>query len=673
MTARTLAHADPPFAPGPTTRFYCPVPVLETTFEAMVLATVGRRPVTLLVGPPGAGKTTLLQRLINHWSESGCLLLAVVAQPGMDVEAIVRAGTRDTGVQASGLDDLVETLEGRLDESGAGLLVVDDAHRLSPDVLAELVELSASRTDAGHYVQIVMGGVPALAEALADAIDEPLDAVAAVCTIPPVPGDQIADMIRHRLAVVGEQDGRPFTGGAINALAEAARGRPGAAVTLAATVLDTADARGAERIDAAAVRDILAPAGAPTRRPKPTPTVPRERSAPAVDAGPPPPTSAPAAWQASGSAALAGGPPRPRRDIGSRPRASARIRGGRWTTLLIVLLLAAGGAWAGVEYAERIGLSLPGTSQAPPAARSDVATTVPIAPIPPPPPAAPVEPPAPPAPPTVAAPPQPDPREGRIRSLAQRADRQIEQKRLTTPPGDNALDTVREIEGLIPEHESAARLRAQIADTYVRWGRQAEARRQVDDARRFYGRAVQAKPDDPALRELLAGLDGRGRTQSDETAAPVDGGSGTTAESAALPPPATGADLPSFVQPIDFIGPEALIEALDKPDILRAVIGAGRNFDRPLPDGRTPLMVAAATGRIPAMRILMDEARVGVDRRDPAGWTALMYAAASGQAEAARVLLAAGADRSLRNNAGRSADDLGLAAPRGPMNLSQRR
>jgi hypothetical protein len=269
--------------------------------------------------------------------------------------------------------------------------------------------------------------------------------------------------------------------------------------------------------------------------------------------------------------------------------------------------------------------------------------------------------------------PQPDPNEGRIRALAQRADRQLEQKRLTTPAGDNALDTVREIEGLVPGHEAAARLRSQIAETYVRWARQAEARRQVDDARRFYIRALQAKPDDPALREMLAALDGRGRTPGEETTRPGEGGSGGSVDAAALPPPATGAALPHFARPIDVIAPEALIEALDRPDVLRAVLGAGRDFDRPLQDGRTPLMVAAASGRIAAVRILMEEARVGVDRRDPAGWTALMYAAASGQAEAARVLLAGGADRTLRNNAGRTADDLGLAATRGPMNLSQRR
>jgi ankyrin repeat protein len=84
-------------------------------------------------------------------------------------------------------------------------------------------------------------------------------------------------------------------------------------------------------------------------------------------------------------------------------------------------------------------------------------------------------------------------------------------------------------------------------------------------------------------------------------------------------------------------------------------------------------MVAAASGRIGAIRILLEEAKVGVDRRDPAGWTALMYAAASGQGEASRILLAGGADRSLRNNVGQSAQDLGLSVPRGPLNLSQRR
>jgi type II secretory pathway predicted ATPase ExeA len=625
MTARTLVHADPPFAPGPTTRFYCPVPVLETTFETMVLATVGRRPVTLLLGPPGAGKTTLLQRLINHWSETDCVLLAVVADPGMDVEALVRSGAGTDVGDASGLDELVDALERRLDESGTGLLVVDDAHRLRPAILAELVDLSASRTERGNYMQVVLGGLPSLADGLATVVGGPLDAVAAVCTVPALPQDQIDDLIRHRLSVVGEVDGHPFTPGAIGAVAEAAQGRPGAAIGMAATVMEAAHGRGADRVDAGFVRDVLVPGRPAARRP-------------------------------------------------GRRRTLTSLGGRGRPTLLLVLLLAAGGTWAGVEYAERIGFTLPGAPSATPAQPWwGTRTTVPIESAPPMPPAAPAPPPPPPAPPPVVTAPQPDPNEGRVRALAQRADRQLEQKRLTTPIGDNALDTVREIEGLVPDHEAARRLRGQIAETYVRWARQAEVRRQVDDARRFYTRALQAKPDDAALREMLSALDGRGRTPGEETTSPGEGGSGGTIDAAALPPPATGEGLPPFVRPIDFIGPKALIEALDRPDVLRAVIDAGRDFDRPLPDGRTPLMVAAASGRIAAMRVLMDEAKVGVDRRDPAGWTALMYAAASGQAEAARVLLTGGADRSLRNNAGRTAEDLSLAAPRGPMSLSQRR
>jgi type II secretory pathway predicted ATPase ExeA len=659
MTARTIVQADPPFAPGPTTRFYCPVPALETAFETLVLATVGRRPVTLLIGPSGSGKTTLLQRLINHWAEDGCLLLAVVAEPGMTVEAIIEQGAKGGQRSGHGLDDLIDGLERQLDACGTGFLVVDDADRLHPTVIAELVELSGSRTETGHYMQIILGGTPALIAVLSEKVDAPVDDVAAICIVPPLPAVQVADLIRHRLMVVGEAEGHPFSPSAIDVIAQSAHGRPGAAVLAAATVLDAAHANSLSRVDAAFARDALSPVGNASARPSSR-----------AEKGP---VSAPVAWQAdTPTGGLSAGPALRPRDGGIRPYGRGRLHAG-WTTLVVVLLLGGGGAWAGIEYAARIGLSLPGGAA--PSILSDRSiTTIPaIAPL-----ATADLPPSvarvpPPPPPPAATEPQPDPREPRIRILVQRADRQIELKRLTTPPGDNALETIREIEQVFPGHDGAAQLRSQIAATYERWGRQAQARRQVEDARRFYTRALQATPDNATIRAMLLALDARDRGANAEDGS--DGLEGSAAESRTsqrgTPWPAS--ELPSYVQPIDFIGPEALIEALDRPDILRAVVGGGRDFDRPLPDGRTALMVAAATGRIPAMQVLIIEAKVGLDRRDPAGWTALMYAAASGQAEAARLLLSQGADRNLRNNIGQSAADLGILTPRGPLNLSQRR
>ena len=57
----------------------------------------------------------------------------------------------------------------------------------------------------------------------------------------------------------------------------------------------------------------------------------------------------------------------------------------------------------------------------------------------------------------------------------------------------------------------------------------------------------------------------------------------------------------------------------------------------------TPLMRAAAAGRISAVRSLLGKG-AGVNERDPIGLTALMLAAAGGHLEVVKVLLAAGAD-----------------------------
>ena len=82
-----------------------------------------------------------------------------------------------------------------------------------------------------------------------------------------------------------------------------------------------------------------------------------------------------------------------------------------------------------------------------------------------------------------------------------------------------------------------------------------------------------------------------------------------------------------------------------------AICFAQRGRDRakptPLPKSYeetfTPLMRAAAAGRIRAVRYLLGKG-AGVNEKDPIGLTALMLAAAGGHLEVVKVLLAAGAD-----------------------------
>jgi ankyrin repeat protein len=101
---------------------------------------------------------------------------------------------------------------------------------------------------------------------------------------------------------------------------------------------------------------------------------------------------------------------------------------------------------------------------------------------------------------------------------------------------------------------------------------------------------------------------------------------------------------------------------MDDPDIVLRLIGAGVSvdsigFER---DGRpntfTPLMIAASYGRIHTARILLD-AHVDVNARRFGGSTALMDAAAHGETDIIALLLRAGADPSLKDSKGQTAED----------------
>jgi ankyrin repeat protein len=80
------------------------------------------------------------------------------------------------------------------------------------------------------------------------------------------------------------------------------------------------------------------------------------------------------------------------------------------------------------------------------------------------------------------------------------------------------------------------------------------------------------------------------------------------------------------------------------PDLIRALLDAGAEVDRALPQGETPLMLASRTSVAAAVKLLIDRgANVNVVERWQ-GQTPLMYAATHDRAEVARALIAAGAE-----------------------------
>lgn len=273
--------------------------------------------------------------------------------------------------------------------------------------------------------------------------------------------------------------------------------------------------------------------------------------------------------------------------------------------------------------------------------------------------------PATPVPPTPPVPPSSNSGdEQRVTDLAARADRYIEQKLLTTPPGSNAFEIYQQITQIAPQHPKAAAILSAIKDSYLRWGITAEERGQFDNAAGFYRRGLSVDPSDQNFQTHLRNLE-RKRQAAAAAEPPAD-----TAVAPPQPAPDQILRLPpdyddradgtagpanqSLPPPNRFSTREEMIQAFQQPGMLQSVIQAGRDIDYELPDGKTALMLASEQGNAPAVRQLL-AAGAAPNARSRNGGTALMYAASIGNNAAVRTLLQSGSAVNSMNVEGKTA------------------
>ncbi len=467
----------------------------DAIFSGLLLAVIGRRRLLVLVGECPDDRMALLARLAHHIAADGSMVLTVTASSGITVEDLVEVAGRTLlgrSGAALGFDDVVVQLESHLDQAGTGILMIEDADKLPVETLRDLADLSGSLSGQGCFLQILLAGGAQLDHRLEQA--DLLPMVRAVGTL-------------YRLERAGPGDTTP-----------------------------------------------------PLAPDLPAPSLPAARSAPRAEVPFPPP----------------GPGERPvlqaQRRAGLQQVRHRRSHGLLWFGLAATCLTIAGTVMATRDrtdlllLAQQYGLPLstePATSQATPPA-APLATTVPIRPSQPAAPLSPEERPddmtvevsqAPVPPPPVATPSAPDsmvsttaspdqpeaqepavpgPRaplgdsrrhsgEGAalIRDLIQKAEELVDQRQLTTPKGDNALEVVHAIAALEAGHPAIPALKTRMVETYRVWGRNAERRSQWDLARLYYERALAVDGDDPTVRTLLASLDRR-RKPSRSPAQPDD-------------------------------------------------------------------------------------------------------------------------------------------------------
>jgi type II secretory pathway predicted ATPase ExeA len=186
--------------------------------------------VLLLTGDIGAGKTSLANVLLAGLNGES-LLIGRISDPGFESSEFFNAVTAAFGIggtfdsPASFLPRFQELLSSAASNRKRVLVVVDEAHRMTPELLEEIQGLSDIGT-AARLTILLVGQEELRATLSGDRLAGLRRRIAASCVVHPLTADETGQYIRHRLVLVGAED-EIFSVDAIRAIASISRGAPG--------------------------------------------------------------------------------------------------------------------------------------------------------------------------------------------------------------------------------------------------------------------------------------------------------------------------------------------------------------------------------------------------------------------------------------------------------------
>jgi general secretion pathway protein A len=187
----------------------------------------------VLTGEVGTGKTLILRSLLGLLQRRD-VAFALVFNPTLSPVEFMRYIALDFGLQAAGKakDELIHVLNGflltRHQKGLTTILVVDEAHHLSSEVLEEIRLLTNLETSQQKLLQIILAGQPELDQKL-DSHDlrQLKQRIALRCHLDPLNAIETREYMRRRLQIAGTNGAMQiFSGPAIEAVYTHSRGIP---------------------------------------------------------------------------------------------------------------------------------------------------------------------------------------------------------------------------------------------------------------------------------------------------------------------------------------------------------------------------------------------------------------------------------------------------------------
>jgi general secretion pathway protein A len=230
-------------------------------FANLLYAISSRKGFVVLTGDAGTGKTSLLRALIRVADSAS---FSVILTPTLSADEFLELALLDFGVlepPASKAQRIVRfqqlLLEMRL-KGKAPVLVVDEAHKLSPDVLEEIRLLTNFETSEQKLLQIVLAGQNDLSVTLnRDDLRQLKQRIEVRMALQPLGSADIKGYMIHRWTHSGAEIPLPFSIDAIALIGSASRGIPRVVNAICDNALLLAYAGGEMRIGAGHIQHVL--------------------------------------------------------------------------------------------------------------------------------------------------------------------------------------------------------------------------------------------------------------------------------------------------------------------------------------------------------------------------------------------------------------------------------
>jgi general secretion pathway protein A len=210
----------------------CMTALHQEALAGLVYSVCTRPGLTVLTGEAGTGKTTLLYSLLALLEKRG-FITAICTNPVLSREELFdfltqKFDTRCTSpLKSRQLAALHETLLRNRKDGHPTVLIVDEAHRLSMELLEEVRLLLNLETPQEKLLQIIIAGQPELRDILQrPELRQFKQRVSCQCKLNPLTLTELKEYIEHRLAQAGLRPQQLFSDPVIRRIHEYSDGIP---------------------------------------------------------------------------------------------------------------------------------------------------------------------------------------------------------------------------------------------------------------------------------------------------------------------------------------------------------------------------------------------------------------------------------------------------------------